>query len=162
MRPQAGDPAPEFELQTHEGTTVRLADFLGKRVVLFFYPRADTPGCIKEACGFRDDYLAFQGQDVVVLGISPDTVRAQQRFRDRYSFPYPLLADADHRVAEAYGVWEGKQLFGITYKGVVRTTFLIDELGKIMRVYEGVVPEGHSLEILAELQLARPQLPAAG
>jgi peroxiredoxin Q/BCP len=159
MRPQAGDPAPDFELQTDEGTSVRLADFLGKRVVLFFYPRADTPGCIKEACGFRDDYIAFQGQDVVVLGISPDTVRAQQRFRERYSFPYPLLADADHRVAEAYGVWEGKQLFGITYKGVVRTTFLIDELGKIMRVYEGVVPEGHSQEILAELQLARPQLP---
>ena len=156
MRLQAGEPAPEFELQTDEGTTVRLADFLGKRVVLFFYPRADTPGCIKEACGFRDDYLAFQGQDVVVLGISPDSVRAQRRFRERYSFPYPLLADADHRVAEAYGVWEGKQLFGITYKGVGRTTFLIDEQGKIMRVYEGVVPEGHSQEILAELQRAKP------
>jgi peroxiredoxin Q/BCP len=92
----------------------------------------------------------------VVLGISPDTVRAQRRFRERYSFPYPLLADADHRVAEAYGVWEGKQLFGITYKGVGRTTFLIDEQGKIMRVYEGVVPEGHSQEILAELQRAKP------
>jgi peroxiredoxin Q/BCP len=156
MRLQAGEPAPEFELQTDEGTTLRLADFLGRRVVLFFYPRADTPGCIKEACGFRDDYLAFQGQDVVVLGISPDTVRAQRRFRERYSFPYPLLADADHRVAEAYGVWEGKQLFGITYKGVGRTTFLIDEQGKIMRVYEGVVPEGHSQEILAELQRAKP------
>jgi peroxiredoxin Q/BCP len=156
MRPQAGEPAPEFELQTDEGTIVRLADFLGRRVVLFFYPRADTPGCIKEACGFRDDYLAFQGQDVVVLGISPDTVRAQRRFRERYSFPYPLLADADHRVAEAYGVWEGKQLFGITYKGVGRTTFLIDEQGKIMRVYEGVVPEGHSQEILVELRRAKP------
>ena len=156
MRPQAGDPAPDFELQSDEGTSVRLADFLGKRVVLFFYPRADTPGCIKEACGFRDDYLAFQGQDVVVLGISPDTVRAQRRFRERYSFPYHLLADADHRVAEAYGVWEGKQLFGISYKGVVRTTFLIDEHRKLIRVYEGVVPEGHSQEILAELQLAKP------
>jgi peroxiredoxin Q/BCP len=156
MRLQTGEPAPEFELRTDEGTIVRLADFLGRRVVLFFYPRADTPGCIKEACGFRDDYLAFQGQDVVVLGISPDTVRAQRRFRERYSFPYPLLADADHRVAEAYGVWEGKQLFGITYKGVGRTTFLIDEQGKIMRVYEGVVPEGHSQEILAELQRAKP------
>lgn len=156
MRPRAGDPAPDFELQTDEGTTVRLADYRGKQVVLFFYPRADTPGCIKEACGFRDDYLAFQGQDVIVLGISPDTVRAQRRFRERYSFPYPLLADADHRVAEAYGVWEGKQLFGITYKGVMRTTFLIDEQGKIRRVYEGVVPDGHSQEILAELQSARP------
>jgi len=156
MRLQAGEPAPEFELQTDEGTTLRLADFLGRRVVLFFYPRADTPGCIKEACGFRDDYLAFQSQNVVVLGISPDTVRAQRRFRERYSFPYPLLADADHRVAEAYGVWEGKQLFGITYKGVGRTTFLIDEQGKIMRVYEGVVPERHSQEILAELQRAKP------
>jgi len=156
MRPQAGDPAPDFELQSDEGNSVRLADFLGKRVVLFFYPRADTPGCIKEACGFRDDYLALQAQDVVVLGISPDTVRAQRRFRERYSFPYPLLADADHRVAEAYGVWEGKQLFGISYKGVVRTTFLIDEHGKLIRIYEGVIPEGHSQEILAELQLAKP------
>ena len=162
MRPQAGEPAPDFELQTDAGTTVRLADYRGKRVVLFFYPRADTPGCIKEACGFRDDYLAFQGAGVVVFGISPDTVRAQSRFRERYSFPYPLLADADHRVAEAYGVWEVKQLFGIRYKGVARTTFLIDEQGKIMRVFEGVVPDGHSQEILAELQLAKPQLPAAG
>ena len=91
-----------------------------------------------------------------MLGISPDTVRAQSRFRARYRFPYPLLADADHRVAEAYDVWEGKQLFGITYKGVVRTTFLIDEHGKVLRVYEGVVPDGHSQEILAELQLAKP------
>lgn len=156
MRLQAGDPAPDFELQSDKGTSVRLADLRGKRVVLFFYPRADTPGCIKEACGFRDDYLAFQGQDVVVLGISPDTIRAQRRFRERYSFPYPLLADADHRVAEAYGVWEGKQLFGISYKGVARTTFLIDEHGKLIRIYEGVIPEGHSQEILAELRLAKP------
>jgi len=162
MRPQAGEPAPDFELQTDAGNTVRLADYRGKRIVLFFYPRADTPGCIKEACGFRDDYLAFQSQNVVVLGISPDTVRAQRRFRERYSFPYPLLADADHRVAEAYGVWEGKQLFGIPYKGVARTTFLIDEQGNIRRVYEGVVPDGHSQEILAELQLARPERPSAG
>ena len=162
MRPQAGEPAPDFELQTDAGNTVRLADYRGKRIVLFFYPRADTPGCIKEACGFRDDYLAFQSQDVVVLGISPDTVRAQRRFRERYSFPYPLLADADHRVAEAYGVWEGKQLFGIPYKGVARTTFLIDEQGNIRRVYEGVVPDGHSQEILAELQLAKPERPSAG
>ncbi len=162
MRPQAGDPAPDFELLSDEGTSVRLADFRGKRVVLFFYPRADTPGCIKEACGFRDDYLAFQDQDIVVLGISPDTVRAQRRFRERYSFPYHLLADADHRVAEAYGVWEGKQLFGIPYKGVARTTFLIDEQGKIIRVYAGVVPDGHSQEVFAELQSAKPYSPAAG
>ena len=91
MRPQAGELAPDFELQTDEGRTFRLADFRGKRVVLFFYPRADTPGCIKEACGFRDDYLAYQDQNTVVLGISPDTVRAQSRFRARYRFPYPLL-----------------------------------------------------------------------
>ncbi len=162
MRPQAGEPAPDFELQTDEGTLVRLSDFRGKRVVLFFYPRADTPGCIKEACGFRDDYLAYEGQNAVVLGISPDSVRAQSRFRARYSFPYPLLADVHHRVAEAYGVWEGKQLFGITYKGVARTTFLIDEQGKIRRVFEGVVPDGHSQEILAELQLANSERLSAG
>jgi peroxiredoxin Q/BCP len=162
MRPQAGEPAPDFELPTDRGTTVRLSDYRGRRVVLFFYPRADTPGCIKEACGFRDDHQTYRDQGIVILGISPDTVRAQSRFRDRYSLPYPLLADAEHQVAVRYGVWEGKKFFGIPYNGVLRTTFLIDEQGKILRVYEGVNPDGHSREILAEFALAGPTSPAAG
>ncbi len=147
-----GEPAPDFALPTDRGITIRLSEFRGRRVVLFFYPRADTPGCIKEACGFRDDVRLFQEQNVVVLGVSPDTVRAQRRFRDHYSLSFPLLADADHQVAEAYGVWEDKKIFGIAYKGVIRTTFLIDEHGRIAQVFEGVNPEGHSQEILAALQ----------
>jgi peroxiredoxin Q/BCP len=155
--PEVGTDAPDFELQTESGETIRLSNLQGKRVVLFFYPRADTPGCIKESCGFRDDFQRFQDQDVVVLGISPDTVRAQAKFSRRYGFQYPLLADAEHEVAEAYGVWNPKKLFGRDYMGVVRTTFVIDEQGRISQVYENVNPEGHSLEVLEALGEAAPQ-----
>ncbi len=149
-----GNEAPDFELQTDRGELLRLSDLRGRRVVLFFYPRADTPGCIKESCGFRDDYQRFAEQDIVVLGISADSVTAQANFSKRYGFPYPLLADPDHQVAEAYGVWQPKKLFGIDYHGVVRTTFLIDAAGRISRVFEGVDPEGHSQEILAAFEAA--------
>jgi peroxiredoxin Q/BCP len=149
--PKIGEDAPDFELQTDRSETVRLSGFKGKKVVLFFYPKADTPGCIKEACGFRDDYSQFTDQDIVVLGISPDTVQSQAAFSEKYGFQYPLLADADHEVAKAYGVWKSKKLllFGVAY--VVRTTFLIDEAGRISHVYEGVKPVGHSQEIFAAL-----------
>ena len=149
--PKAGEAAPEFQLQTDTGETVRLSDYRGKKVVLFFYPKADTPGCVKEACGFRDDYSLFMDQDIVVLGISPDTVHSQADFSEKYGFPYPLLADADHKVAQAYGVWKPKKVlfFGIAY--VLRTTFLIDESGRISRVYAGVHPVGHSQEVFAAL-----------
>lgn len=150
--PKVGTAAPEFELKTDSGETVRLSDYRGKPVVLFFYPKADTPGCIKEACGFRDDYATFQDQDVVVLGISPDTVSSQSKFSQKYGFTYPLLADADHQVAEAYGVWKSKKLLFIGIPSVARTTFLIDEAGTISQVYEGVNPLGHSREILAALE----------
>ncbi len=154
--PAVGSPAPDFELQTDSGDTIRLSDLRGRRVVLFFYPRADTPGCIKESCGFRDDYQQFAVRDVVVLGISADSVKAQANFSKRYGFPYPLLADDDHQVAEAYGVWQPKKLFGISYHGVVRTTFLIDESGRISQVFEGVHPVGHSQEILETLGASEP------
>ena len=149
--PQPGDMAPDFELLTDSGEEVRLSDFRGKKVVLFFYPKADTPGCIKEACGFRDDYSLFSDRDIVLLGISPDTMQSQAQFSAKYGFQYPLLADADHKVAEAYGVWKPKKLlfFGIPY--VMRTTFLIDESGRISHVYEGVNPVGHSQEVFAAL-----------
>lgn len=125
-------------------------------MVLFFYPRADTPGCIKESCGFRDDYQMFTDSDIVVLGISADSVKAQANFSKRYGFPYPLLADAEHQVAEAYGVWQPKKLFGISYRGVVRTTFVIDTDGRITQVFEGVHPVGHSQEILEALAVTDP------
>jgi peroxiredoxin Q/BCP len=149
--PALGTEAPDFELQTDAGETVRLKDLRGNKVVLFFYPRADTPGCIKESCGFRDDYRQFQDREIVVLGISPDSVRAQANFSRRYGFQYPLLADAEHEVAEAYGVWNPKKLFGIDYLGVVRTTFVIDEQGRIEQVFENVTAEGHSQEVLEAL-----------
>lgn len=149
--PRVGELAPEFELATDSGEIVRLSDFRGRKVVLFFYPRADTPGCIKEACGFRDDYSRFADRDIVVLGISPDTIRAQSDFSEKYGFQYPLLADADHKVAKAYGVWQPKRFlfFGVAY--VRRTTFLIDEQGRISHVYEGVNPVGHSQEVFEAL-----------
>ena len=152
--PKIGETAPDFELQTDKGQTVRLSDYKGKHVVLFFYPKADTPGCIKESCGFRDDYSLFTKKDIIVLGISPDTVKSQADFSRKYSFPYPLLADADHEVAKAYGVWKSKKLifFGVAY--VARTTFLIDEAGRIIQVFEGVKPVGHSQEVFAALTAA--------
>ena len=152
--PKAGDLAPDFELQTDSGDSIRLSDYRGRKVVLFFYPRADTPGCIKEACGFRDDYSLFTDQDMVVLGISPDTVRAQAKFSEKYGFPFPLLADKDRSVAHVYGVWKPSEQrpSGAAYG--TRTTFLIDESGLINHVYEGVKPLGHSQEVYAALSTA--------
>lgn len=160
--PEPGDPAHPFELQTDQGETVSLKDFRGKRVVLFFYPRANTSGCTKEACSFRDEYSAFTGLEIPVLGISPDTVDAQSKFSRKYGFPYPLLADADHQVADAYGVWGTKKSFGTEYKGVLRTTFVIDENGRIEHVFKRVKPEGHSLEVLDYIKnTQRDQTPAS-
>ncbi|MEW6567891.1 MAG: thioredoxin-dependent thiol peroxidase [Chloroflexota bacterium] len=149
--PKVGSPAPDFELQTDCGETIRLRDLRGRRLVLYFYPKADTPGCTTEACGFRDDFSQFEKRNVLVLGISPDDVRRQSRFKGKYALPFTLLADPDHKVCQAYGVWGKKKLMGKEYMGVLRTTFLIDEQGKISRVFEGVRPEGHSREVLAAL-----------
>ncbi len=159
--PEPGDPAPLFELRDDKGETVHLKDFRGQRVVLFFYPRANTPGCTKEACSFRDEYSAFTGLDVAVLGISPDTVDAQSKFSQKFGFPYPLLADPDHEVAESYGVWGTKKTYGREYEGVLRTTFVIDEDGRIERVFKRVKPEGHSLEVMGYIKDGeRDQTPA--
>ena len=149
--PKIGEFAPDFELRTDKGKSVRLSDLRGKNVVLFFYPKADTPGCIKEACGFRDDYSMFTDQDIVVLGISPDTITSQAHFSEKYGFQYPLLADADHKVAKSYGVWNSKKLLFLGVAYVRRTTFLIDETGRVSQVFEGVKPVGHSQEVFAEL-----------
>ena len=142
------DIAPDFELQADDGSTVRLSDFRGRKLVLFFYPKDDTPGCTIEACEFRDRNQDLAASGAVVLGVSPDTVESHRKFRDKYGLDFRLLADTDHRVAEAYGVWQQKSMYGRKYWGVARTTFLIDEEGRIARVFEKVKPAGHAAEVL--------------
>ena len=118
----------------------RLSDFKGRPVILYFYPADDTPGCTKEACNFRDDYSAYQKSGVTILGVSPNSVKSHVKFKEKYQLPFPLLADADHQVCNAYGVWGRKKFVGREYEGVLRTTFLIDAHGKIARVFEMFVP----------------------
>jgi len=149
--PSVGEEAPDFELLDDAGQKVRLSDLRGRRVVLYFYPRADTPGCTKEACSFRDSFEAYQRKGTVILGVSPDTVQKQAKFKSKFELPFSLLADADHRVSEAYGVWGLKKFMGKEYMGVARTTFLVGADGKILRVFEGVKPEGHGGEVLEAL-----------
>jgi thioredoxin-dependent peroxiredoxin len=147
---EPGSPAPPIHLQTDTGETFDLSSARGKTVVLFFYPKADTPGCTTEACEFRDAYPKF-GEDTLVLGISPDTPKAQAKFKEKFGFPYPLLADTDHAVAEAYGVWKEKSMYGKKYMGIERTTFVIDKDGRIAKVFRKVKPAGHAEEVLATL-----------
>ncbi|KRT76964.1 MAG: peroxiredoxin, peroxiredoxin Q/BCP [Armatimonadetes bacterium CSP1-3] len=148
---EEGRPAPDFALQDAPGRTVRLRDFRGKRIVLYFYPKDDTPGCTTEACGFRDDYAAYAERDAVIIGVSPDGPAAHAKFAQKYDLPFILLADPDHAVAEAYGVWKEKQQFGRTYWGIERTTFVIDPRGRIDRIFRRVRPDGHSREVLEAL-----------
>jgi thioredoxin-dependent peroxiredoxin len=143
--------APDFEVTSHDGTPVRLSGLRGQRVILFFYPRADTPGCTVEACEFRDMTPQIQEQGATILGISPDGVEAVRSFREKFDLPYTLLADEDHSVAEAYGVWSQKRMFGKQFMGVDRTTFLIDAEGRVERVFRKVKPEGHAGEVLSGL-----------
>ncbi|MCB0113755.1 MAG: thioredoxin-dependent thiol peroxidase [Caldilineaceae bacterium] len=126
-----GDVAPDFEAATDSGETVKLSDFRGKRVILYFYPKDDTPGCTTQACGFRDNYTVIQDKNAVVLGVSPDDVASHVKFKNKFSLPFPLLADEDHAISEAYGVWGEKSMYGRTYMGVTRSHFVIDEAGKI-------------------------------
>jgi peroxiredoxin Q/BCP len=147
--PKVGSKAPQFTLPTQDGGTVSLEDFKGKPLVLYFYPKDDTPGCTKEACGFRDDYSAFGKAGVDIVGISPDSVASHARFAEKYELPFTLLADQEHEVSEAYGVWAPKKFRGREYMGVKRTTFVIGPDGSISHVFENVKPSGHSQEILA-------------
>lgn len=150
--PEVGDVAPDFTLQDNKGETVALADLRGKTVVLFFYPKADTPGCTVEACSFRDAKASYDEAGVVILGISPDTVKSQDRFAEKFEFPYRLLADHDHAVAEAYGVWAEKSMYGKKYMGVERSTFLIDKSGKLVNSWRKVKVPGHAEEVLAAVR----------
>ena len=148
---EPGKKAPAFTLKDQEGKTHKLSDYAGRKVILYFYPKDDTPGCTAEACGFRDQFAEYVDNAIVVLGISPDAVASHARFRDKYSLPFPLLADEGHAVASSYGVWGPKTLMGREYEGVLRTTFLIGPDGRLLRIYENVKPQGHSGQILADL-----------
>jgi thioredoxin-dependent peroxiredoxin len=146
MAIQVGDKAPnikssEFNLSDHKGT----------RVVVFFYPKSDTPGCTKEACEFRDSSKAFSKGNAVIVGVSPDKAPAQQKFATKYSLPYALVPDPEHSIAEAYGVWKEKSMYGRKYMGIERSTFVIDEKGKIAHVFEKVKPVGHAAQVLEAL-----------
>ena len=144
----AGIMAPDFELMDDANQARRLSEFRGQKVVLYFYPADDTPGCTKEACNFRDDYSAYLDAGITVLGVSPDSVKSHVKFKAKYQLPFPLLADEGHKVCDLYGVWGPKKMMGREYEGVLRTTFLIDPQGKIVRVFEKVRPAEHSAEVL--------------
>jgi thioredoxin-dependent peroxiredoxin len=150
----AGIPAPDFELLDDTNVPRKLSDFRGRNVVLYFYPADDTPGCTKEACNFRDDYSAYEKANIVILGVSPDTVKSHVKFKQKFQLPFPLLADEGHKVCDLYGVWGPKKFVGKEYEGVLRTTFLIGEEGKIVKVFENVRPAEHSTEVLSALGVA--------
>jgi peroxiredoxin Q/BCP len=143
-----GATAPAFKTTDESGETVSLKDLRGQKVVLYFYPKDDTPGCTKEACSFRDAFAKFKKRDIKILGVSPDSEKSHQKFVTKYKLPFTLLADTDHSIADAYGVWGEKKFMGRTYMGIHRTTFLIDEKGKIKKIFGKVKPEDHADEVL--------------
>jgi peroxiredoxin Q/BCP len=149
---EEGKPAPDFELSSDTGETIRLSELRGKPVVIYFYPKDDTPGCTAQACGIRDAYGEFEKEGAVVLGVSPDDERSHGKFRDKYGLPFTLLADTDHHVAEQYGVWGEKKYRGRSYLGVKRWTFVIDEDGNVKKVFPDVKPAEHADNVLAALR----------
>jgi thioredoxin-dependent peroxiredoxin len=151
LKLKEGDTAPNFSCRTNGGGEIALADFKGKAVILYFYPRDDTPGCTKEACGFRDDFAAFKKKGAVVLGVSVDSVKAHDKFAAKFKLPFPLLADEDKKIVNDYGVWGQKIFMGRKYDGIHRVTFLIGPDGKIKKIWPKVKPEEHAAEVLAAL-----------
>ena len=148
---EEGKSAPDFELSSDSGDKVKLSDFRGQPVVLYFYPKDDTPGCTAEACGFRDEYARFQERGAVILGVSPDDEASHVRFKEKYELPFMLLADPEHEAAEAYGVWAERNFAGKKYMGIKRSTFVIDEEGQVAKAMYGVKPDGHPEKVLAAL-----------
>jgi thioredoxin-dependent peroxiredoxin len=146
-------PAPDFSLADENGVVRRLSDFRGMPVILYFYPKDDTPGCTTEACNFRDDYSAYTKAGAIILGVSPDSSKSHLKFKAKYQLPFALLADEDHKVCEQYGVWGRKKFMGREYDGVFRTTFIVSAEGMIKKAFENVKPSEHSQEVLAELGL---------
>ncbi len=144
--------APEFQLKDDTGKTHSLFDYRGKPIVLYFYPKDDTPGCTVEACEFRDDYSVYEEAGITILGISPDNEKSHSKFKQKYDLPFTILADSDHVVSDLYGVWVEKNMYGRKYFGIKRTTFLIGADGKILKIFENVKPKGHSSEVLSALK----------
>jgi peroxiredoxin Q/BCP len=145
---RTGDQAPEFETVNDQNEKVKLSDFRGKRVVLYFYPKDNTAGCTTQACGFRDSYPQIEGTNAVVLGVSPDSAKSHQNFRSKFNLPFPLLVDADHKIAEAYDVWREKSMYGRKYMGILRSHFVIDENGKVVDArYNVKAPESSKLSL---------------
>lgn len=145
--------APDFELPASNGQTIRLKDLKGKNVVIYFYPKDDTPGCTVEACAFRDSHKDIEKQNAVVLGVSPDGLKAHDKFIQKFGLPFTLLADEAKQMAQDYGVWVEKSMYGKKYMGVARTTFVIDTQGKVAKIFEKVKPEGHDKEVLEVLKV---------
>ena len=148
---EANQPAPDFNLPDETGVEHTLSQYRGKPVILYFYPKDDTPGCTVEACNFRDDYSAYEQADVTILGISPDSPKSHAKFKKKFNLPFSLLADEDHSVHELYGTWGLKKMMGREYMGVLRTTFVVGPDGNIIKVFENVKPADHSKEVLAAL-----------
>ena len=148
---EEGKAAPEFELVDDEGASVKLSDFRGRPVVLYFYPKDDTPGCTKQACGFRDAYAEYEQRGAVILGVSPDGEESHAAFKSKFSLPFPLLADPDRTAARAYDVWREKNMYGKKSMGIVRSTFVIGADGTVVKAMYGVKPNGHAENVLAAL-----------
>ena len=149
---KAGTKAPDFSLYNQDEKKISLKDYLGKKIILYFYPKDDTSGCTKEACNFRDDFPKFVKSDAVILGVSPDSVKSHKKFSDKYKLVFDLLADEEKKVVEKYGVWKEKSMYGRKYMGIERTTFIIDEKGKIKKIFNKVKVEGHNKEVLEALK----------
>ena len=149
---EVGKKAPDFKLKDQDGKTISLSDYKGKNVVLYFYPKDDTPGCTKEACSFRDELPRFGKIDAVILGVSPDSVDSHKKFAQKFELPFTLLSDENKKVVEAYDVWKEKNNYGKKYMGVERTTYLIDKEGKIKKIFNKVKVDGHSEEVMKALQ----------
>lgn len=149
---EEGKLAPSFSLADQDGKVHALKDYLGKKVVLYFYPKDNTPGCTKEACSFRDEFAEFKKSNAVILGISADAVKSHKNFSEKFSLPFPLLSDESKKMIEAYGVWKEKSMYGKKYMGIERTTVIIDEKGKIKKIFPKVKVEGHTEEVLEALK----------
>jgi peroxiredoxin Q/BCP len=155
--PAVGEMAPAFDLPASTGENIKLADYKGKTVVVYFYPKADTPGCTTEACGFRDSADEYKKAGVEIVGISPDPVEDVKAFAEKFQLNFPLLADADHKVCEAYGVWQERSMAGRSFMGAARTTFVVGPDGKITHVFEKVKPAGHEKEVLEAIKAGKKQ-----
>jgi peroxiredoxin Q/BCP len=162
MALQVGDPAPDFEMPTDDGSSIWLSALRGKKVVLYFYPKDDTPGCTVEACSFRDNLPDFKGVNAEIIGVSRDDGASHQRFRNKFGLNFTLASDTTGKVTEDYGVWTEKSMYGKTFMGIQRATFLIDEKGKIMHIFPKVSVEGHTAEVLAALKGELPLSAPAG